>query len=83
MTSIFSTPDEARCRHYARFAAHLDRAHFDIIYWLLFTLVILMLCMASARYMRSVSPAWPSRWGMSRAHSLHCPATPYTAPLAP
>lgn len=60
MASIFSTPDEARCRHYARFASHLDRKHFDIIYWFLFILVIVMLCLASARYMRSVA-AWAPR----------------------
>jgi hypothetical protein len=52
MASIFSDRDDVRCRHYARFAAHLDRAHFDIIYWVLFMLVIILLFSASWRYGR-------------------------------
>ncbi|KAH8905121.1 hypothetical protein BR93DRAFT_969939 [Coniochaeta sp. PMI_546] len=43
-----------KCRHYARFAAHLDRAHFDVIYWVLFFIVICMLFAASWRYGRAI-----------------------------
>ena len=52
MTSVYSVYDPVRCQHYARFAAHLDRLHFDIIYWVLFVLVIFMLFAASWRYGR-------------------------------
>lgn len=58
--------DDAQCKHYAQFASHLGRTSFDIIYWLLFVLVILMLFAASWRYGRlvlttcSLSPSSPS-----------------------
>jgi hypothetical protein len=46
--------NDPKCIHYARFAAHLDRAHFDVIYWVLFIIVIFMLFAASFRYGRLV-----------------------------
>jgi len=48
--------DPVQCRHYAAFASHLPRLQFDIIYWVLFGAVILMLFTASYRYSRLVSP---------------------------
>lgn len=48
--------NDPKCIQHARFAAHLDRAHFDIIYWVLFIIVILMLFAASFRYGRLVGP---------------------------
>ncbi|KAK4449525.1 hypothetical protein QBC34DRAFT_298946 [Podospora aff. communis PSN243] len=44
--------DPDQCRHYAAFASHLPRLQFDIIYWVLFAGVILMLFFASYRYSR-------------------------------
>lgn len=46
--------NDPKCIQHARFAAHLDRAHFDIIYWVLFIIVIFMLFAASFRYGRFV-----------------------------
>ena len=55
MAAGFVEVNEAQCRHYAAFAAHLDRSHFDVVYWLLFLLVVLMLFTASYKYSRFVS----------------------------
>lgn len=52
MAGHFSDGDIARCEYYARFAAHLGRTSFDVIYWVLFLLVIIMLFAASWRYGR-------------------------------
>jgi hypothetical protein len=54
MAGHFSDGDNIRCQHYARFASHLGRTSFDIIYWLLFLLVIILLFAASWRYGRLV-----------------------------
>lgn len=58
MAGGYVTINEDQCRHYAGFAAHLDRHHFDIVYWVLFMLVVLMLFTASYKYSRSV-PIFP------------------------
>ena len=50
MAGGFVQINEEQCRHYAGFAAHLDRHHFDIVYWVLFGLVVLMLFTASYKY---------------------------------
>ncbi len=52
-----ATATSSKCQHYAKFASHLDRAHFDVIYWMLFILVIFMLFTASWRYGRYVGRA--------------------------
>lgn len=54
MAGGFVVVNEDQCRHYAGFAAHLDRHHFDAVYWVLFMLVVLMLFTASYKYSRSV-----------------------------
>lgn len=58
MAGGYVTINEDQCRHYAGFAAHLDRHHFDIVYWVLFMLVVLMLFTASYKYSRLV-PIFP------------------------
>jgi hypothetical protein len=55
MASTNPDVDPNQCHHYAAFASHLPRLQFDIIYWVLFVAVILMLFFASYRYSRSVS----------------------------
>ncbi|KAK0753940.1 hypothetical protein B0T18DRAFT_424408 [Schizothecium vesticola] len=50
MAGGFVEINEDQCRHYAGFAAHLDRHHFDAAYWVLFMLVVLMLFTASYKY---------------------------------
>ncbi|KAI1811468.1 hypothetical protein GGS20DRAFT_593136 [Poronia punctata] len=54
MGGQFTPVDPARCPHYAGFASHLDRTHFDALYWTLFFLVILALFSAS----------WVFQWTM-------------------
>ncbi|KAB5551356.1 hypothetical protein GE09DRAFT_1223152 [Coniochaeta sp. 2T2.1] len=54
MAGSYDGTDDGKCMHYARFAAHLDRHHFDMIYWVLFVIVIFMLFAASWRYGRSI-----------------------------
>jgi len=51
--------DQAKCRHYAQFAAQLDAIHFDILYWFLFLLVVLMLFCSSWYYGRYAPCAVP------------------------
>ncbi|KAK1769871.1 hypothetical protein QBC33DRAFT_556294 [Phialemonium atrogriseum] len=67
MAGHFSDGDIARCEYYARFAAHLGRTSFDVIYWLLFLLVIIMLFAASWRYGRSVESVSQSPAGSADA----------------
>ncbi|KAI2464565.1 hypothetical protein F4781DRAFT_67456 [Annulohypoxylon bovei var. microspora] len=50
MGGQFSPKDPLRCSHYAQFAAHLDRRHFDGIYWTFFFLVVFVLFVASWIY---------------------------------
>ncbi|KAK3394788.1 hypothetical protein B0H63DRAFT_57951 [Podospora didyma] len=50
MAGGFNPIDPAQCVHYASFAAHLGRRAFDVIYWLLFILVIFMLFLAAFRF---------------------------------
>jgi hypothetical protein len=45
-------PDEQKCQHYAQFAYHLQAVGFDIVYWLLFMAVMLMLFISSWYYGR-------------------------------
>ncbi|KAK3900299.1 hypothetical protein C8A05DRAFT_45826 [Staphylotrichum tortipilum] len=54
MAGGFDPVDPARCKHYAAFAAHLDRRSFDFLYWFLFATVIAMLFLASWRYSRAL-----------------------------
>lgn len=63
--------DLDQCRHYAAFASHLPRLQFDIIYWVLFGAVILMLFTASYRYSRLVYPLDSPRITMLISHSDH------------
>ncbi|KAK8090041.1 hypothetical protein PG997_005002 [Apiospora hydei] len=46
----FQPYDPGRCNHYARFASHLDRVHFEGLYWVMFVLVIFLLFLASWIY---------------------------------
>lgn len=50
MGGEFTPYDPVRCEHYARFTSHLDRIHFDVIYWVLFLCVIATLFLASWIY---------------------------------
>ncbi|XXG98902.1 hypothetical protein Hte_005233 [Hypoxylon texense] len=50
MGGQFTPLDPVRCPHYAQFAAGLDRAHFDGIYWTLFILVVICLFVSSWVY---------------------------------
>jgi len=52
--------DATKCRHYAQFASRLDAIHFDILYWFLFLLVVLMLFCSSWYYGRYVGPPSPA-----------------------
>jgi hypothetical protein len=63
--------DDPKCIQHARFASHLDRAHFDFIYWALFVVVIFMLFAASWRYGRLVSSWSPYLLGTSDLWSRH------------
>lgn len=49
-------PDPDKCEHYAQFAAKLQPLKFDIAYWILFLLVMLMLFCSSWYYGRYVLP---------------------------
>ena len=35
--------DSDKCVHYAQFASHLTPATFDVVYWILFLFVVMML----------------------------------------
>ncbi|CAJ2512741.1 Uu.00g008600.m01.CDS01 [Anthostomella pinea] len=50
MGGQFTPYDDVRCRHYAAFTSHLTRFHFDVMYWVLFLLVIGTLFLASWIY---------------------------------
>ncbi|KAI0597742.1 hypothetical protein F4775DRAFT_216640 [Biscogniauxia sp. FL1348] len=50
MGGQFAEIDPAQCSHYARFTQHLDRVHFDALYWTFFFLVIGILFLASWIY---------------------------------
>ncbi|RYP02419.1 hypothetical protein DL764_005798 [Monosporascus ibericus] len=43
-----------RCAHYAGFMSHLDRKHFDALYWALFFVVLLSLFVSSWIYQRTM-----------------------------
>ncbi|CCF43902.1 hypothetical protein CH063_13470 [Colletotrichum higginsianum] len=50
----FTPYDPVRCAHYARFAAHLDRWQFDLLYWLLFVFNLFILFLAAWNYTRTL-----------------------------
>ncbi len=54
MASTLGVVDPNKCRHYARFAADLHPVQFDVVYWLLFLLVVMMLFCSSWYYGRYV-----------------------------
>lgn len=53
MTGQFSTADPQRCKHYARFFKHLTASEANLIFWMLFLLVLILLCTASAIHNKS------------------------------
>ena len=53
MASSFE-PNEELCQKYAKFASHLDRWHFNLIYWTMFVLNLFVLFLASWTYTRFV-----------------------------
>jgi hypothetical protein len=55
LTGMIAFPvDTDKCAHYAQFASRLKPLAFDVIYWLLFLLVVLMLFCSSWYYGRYV-----------------------------
>ncbi|TDZ26226.1 hypothetical protein Cob_v001033 [Colletotrichum orbiculare MAFF 240422] len=50
----FTPYDPVRCAHYARFASHLDRWQFDLLYWLLFVFNLFVLFFAAWAYTRTL-----------------------------
>ncbi|KAI8240891.1 hypothetical protein K4K57_000293 [Colletotrichum sp. SAR 10_99] len=50
----FTPYDPIRCAHYARFASHLDRWQFDLLYWLLFVFNLFILFLAAWGYTRTL-----------------------------
>ncbi|GJC80101.1 hypothetical protein CT0861_08691 [Colletotrichum tofieldiae] len=50
----FTPYDPVRCAHYARFASHLDRWQFDLLYWLLFVFNLFILFLAAWNYTRTL-----------------------------
>ncbi|KAJ3948172.1 uncharacterized protein N0V96_002415 [Colletotrichum fioriniae] len=50
----FTPYDPVRCEHYARFASHLDRWQFDVMYWLLFVFNLFILFLAAWNYTRTL-----------------------------
>ncbi|KAF6844711.1 hypothetical protein CMUS01_00777 [Colletotrichum musicola] len=50
----FTPYDPVRCAHYARFASHLDRWQFDLLYWLLFVFNLFILFLAAWGYTRTL-----------------------------
>ncbi|KAK3945343.1 hypothetical protein QBC46DRAFT_116392 [Diplogelasinospora grovesii] len=57
MAGGFNAVDPRRCMTYAAFASHLGRNAFDVIYWLLFSTVIIMLFLSSWRYSTDMEAA--------------------------
>ncbi|OTA99793.1 hypothetical protein M426DRAFT_27188 [Hypoxylon sp. CI-4A] len=55
MGGQFTPYDPQRCPHYAQFASHLDRIHFDGIYWTFFFLVIGILFVSSWIYQSTMT----------------------------
>ncbi|TVY85905.1 hypothetical protein LAWI1_G008372 [Lachnellula willkommii] len=53
MPSLFTVKDDKRCRHYARFMQHLDVAQANAIFWILFVVVLLLMCVAAYQHHRS------------------------------
>ncbi|KAL2888218.1 hypothetical protein HOO65_040555 [Ceratocystis lukuohia] len=49
----FSQKDPELCRHYAGFAAKLERQQFDVIYWLLFSFNLITLFTAARSYIKA------------------------------
>jgi hypothetical protein len=54
-TGKFTPLDEIRCNHYARFMKSLSRTQADIIFWVLFILVICLLAISSNMYTKASS----------------------------
>ncbi|KAK1972692.1 hypothetical protein LY78DRAFT_238706 [Colletotrichum sublineola] len=50
----FTPTDPVRCAHYARFASHLDRWHFELLYWLFFVFNLFLLFLAAWNYTRTL-----------------------------
>ncbi|KAI6708392.1 hypothetical protein JHW43_009073 [Diplocarpon mali] len=55
MTGQFSEIDPRRCSHYARIFQHLNIQQANGTFWLLFSFVLLMMCVASLQHHKSIS----------------------------
>ncbi|TVY37636.1 hypothetical protein LSUB1_G006582, partial [Lachnellula subtilissima] len=53
MTSEFTRKDTQRCHHYARFMRNLTVAQANAVFWLLFILVLVLMCVAAYQHHRS------------------------------
>ncbi|CAG8974279.1 hypothetical protein HYALB_00010347 [Hymenoscyphus albidus] len=54
MTGKFSEKDQERCNHYARFMRNLTLLQANCIFWILFTLVLFMMCLSSFQHHRII-----------------------------
>ncbi|KAI1798824.1 hypothetical protein F4811DRAFT_569109 [Daldinia bambusicola] len=84
MGGQFTPLDPLRCPHYAQFAAGLDRAHFDGIYWTLFFLVIGILFVSSWIYQSPRNASLKqSEIGLSREPDERTTTSRYDMPKPP
>lgn len=54
MTGRFSDQDPERCAHYAGFMSHLSLMQANIIFWVLFMVVLLLMCVSSFQHHKYV-----------------------------
>jgi hypothetical protein len=50
MTGKFSEKDPERCVHYAGFMSHISLAQSNGIFWVLFMIVLLLMCLSSLQH---------------------------------
>ncbi|KAG9247479.1 hypothetical protein BJ878DRAFT_177516 [Calycina marina] len=55
MTGSFSEKDPERCAHYAGFMSHLNLTEANLIFWLLFLVVLILMCISSIQHHRSMA----------------------------
>ncbi|QSZ33459.1 hypothetical protein DSL72_005027 [Monilinia vaccinii-corymbosi] len=53
MTGKFTLKDTARCAHYARFFQHITLAEANLIFWFLFSFVLVLMCISSIQHHKS------------------------------
>jgi len=55
MTGQFSEKDPQRCNHYARFFKNLTLGEANTIFWLLFVVVLILMCISSLQHHKSIA----------------------------